>query len=123
MAIRKIKAGLVTQTILSRFVGEDGQIFYDPRSGELRISDGTTPGGFPISPYKRTLTIPSWPPAYLAPNTIYKVFNQTTNVVEAWETDGNGNAFKQSDASISDVIDVTKIFVNSSGLPIEPYQP
>ena len=46
--IRKIKAGLVKVDI-NDFIGEEGTIFYDVETGELRLSDGVTPGGIPIS--------------------------------------------------------------------------
>jgi hypothetical protein len=29
----------------SQFVGDEGEYFYDPSDGQLRISDGVTPGG------------------------------------------------------------------------------
>jgi hypothetical protein len=45
---RKIKAGLVKDDI-ARFVGEEGNIFFNVETGELRLSDGITPGGIPIS--------------------------------------------------------------------------
>lgn len=123
MAIRKIKAGLVTKPSLNKFIGEEGHIFYDPRSGEMRISDGVTPGGFPLSTYKRTLSIPSWPPAYIAPDTVYKVFSPDTNVIEIWETDKDGNPYKQAGSDINLFVEASAIFVNSAGLPITPYQP
>jgi hypothetical protein len=44
---RKIKAGLVKDDIES-FVGEQGNIFFNVETGELRLSDGSTPGGVPI---------------------------------------------------------------------------
>lgn len=46
--IRKIKAGLVNKTDINSFVGEVGNIFFNPDNGELRLSDGVTPGGIPI---------------------------------------------------------------------------
>lgn len=30
------------------FIGDEGQIFYDPTRGDLRISDDVTPGGIPL---------------------------------------------------------------------------
>lgn len=47
MPIRKIAAaqGLFN---LDEYVGEQGYIFYDVETGELRLSDGSTPGGFPL---------------------------------------------------------------------------
>jgi hypothetical protein len=29
----------------NNFVGDEGDLFYDPNNGEIRISNGTTPGG------------------------------------------------------------------------------
>lgn len=44
---RKIKAGLVNHPI-TNFIGEKGNIFFNIDTGELRLSDGVTPGGIPI---------------------------------------------------------------------------
>ena len=33
---------------LANYVGHTGRLFYDSATGEIRISDGTTPGGLPI---------------------------------------------------------------------------
>jgi len=44
---RKIKAGLVKSDI-EEFVGEEGNIFFNIETGELRLSDGVTPGGISI---------------------------------------------------------------------------
>ena len=46
--VRKIKAGLVKISV-NDFVGEDGNIFFDIDDGVMRLSDGTTPGGVPLS--------------------------------------------------------------------------
>jgi alpha-tubulin suppressor-like RCC1 family protein len=35
--------------VASTFVGHEGDIFYDPNTGILRLSDGNTPGGVPIT--------------------------------------------------------------------------
>jgi hypothetical protein len=32
-------------TDASQFIGDEGEYFYSPSDGNLRISDGTTPGG------------------------------------------------------------------------------
>ena len=48
MAFRKIKAGLVNADI-EQFVGEIGNLFFDIDTGELRLSDGSTPGGVTVS--------------------------------------------------------------------------
>jgi hypothetical protein len=47
-SIRKIKAGLVNKTTINTFIGEVGNIFFNPDTGELRLSDGITPGGIPL---------------------------------------------------------------------------
>ena len=44
---RKVSAGLVKEDI-TEFVGEIGNIFFDVDTGELRLSDGVTPGGLEI---------------------------------------------------------------------------
>ena len=45
---RKIKAGLVKVSV-NDFIGEDGNVFFDIDDGIMRLSDGTTPGGIPLS--------------------------------------------------------------------------
>ena len=46
--IRKIRAGLVLKTDVNSFIGEEGNIFFNPDNGDLRLSDGITPGGIPL---------------------------------------------------------------------------
>ena len=46
--VRKIKAGLVKISV-NDFVGEDGHVFFDIDDGIMRLSDGATPGGIPLS--------------------------------------------------------------------------
>jgi hypothetical protein len=48
MSIRKFRAGRTTTAIVTDYVGEYGSIFWDESIGELRLSDGETPGGLPI---------------------------------------------------------------------------
>jgi hypothetical protein len=49
MTIYKIRAGRITTVPATEHVGEKGQIFYDEDTGELRLSDGETPGGISIT--------------------------------------------------------------------------
>lgn len=35
-------------TEITEFIGNEGEIFYDPEGGGLRLSDGSTPGGVPF---------------------------------------------------------------------------
>jgi hypothetical protein len=49
MTIYKIKAGRIITVSVQDYIGEKGQIFYDEIVGELRLSDGVTPGGTPIT--------------------------------------------------------------------------
>ena len=49
MPIKKIDAGrLNSSQTLDNYVGQEGTIFYDEKTGEMRISDGVTPGGIPL---------------------------------------------------------------------------
>lgn len=45
---RKVKAGLVKSDI-NEYVGNSGELFFNFLSGELRFSDGVTPGGVSLS--------------------------------------------------------------------------
>jgi hypothetical protein len=45
--LRKIKAGLV-KTDIDTFVGEEGNLFFNAETGEIRLSDGLTEGGLAI---------------------------------------------------------------------------
>ena len=45
MSIRKFRAARVTTTNANVYVGQHGDIFYDETLGQLKISDGSTPGG------------------------------------------------------------------------------
>ena len=45
MPIQKIKSGRVITVTSNNFVGENGMIFYDEVLGDLRLGDGSTPGG------------------------------------------------------------------------------
>ena len=49
MSLRKLRAGRVATANASTWVGEYGVIFYNEATGALRISDGETPGGNPLS--------------------------------------------------------------------------
>lgn len=48
MTIQKIKSGRVTSVVADVFVGDKGQIFYNEDLGDLRLSDGISPGGIPL---------------------------------------------------------------------------
>jgi len=45
--VRKIKSGLV-KFPFDQFIGEAGNLFFDPDTGNLFLSDGVTPGGIPV---------------------------------------------------------------------------
>ena len=49
MSVLKIQAGRVVQTTLDTYIGIKGTIFYNEETGELRLSDGVTPGGVPLN--------------------------------------------------------------------------
>lgn len=48
MTVQKIKSGRIITQVADTYVGNYGQIFYEEAIGELRLSDGVTPGGIPI---------------------------------------------------------------------------
>jgi hypothetical protein len=48
MTIHKIKAGRVNGIDADNFIGDHGQIFYNEGIGDLRVGDGSTPGGIPL---------------------------------------------------------------------------
>lgn len=49
MAIKDIKASRVNNIEWNQYVGQAGQIFYNPNLGNLRLSDGITVGGVDLS--------------------------------------------------------------------------
>lgn len=49
MSVQKIKSGRIPTVASTSYVGERGIIFYEESLGDLRLSDGETPGGIPIS--------------------------------------------------------------------------
>ena len=53
MSIRKLRAGRVPGVTAAEYVGVQGTIFWNENTGELRLSDGDTPGGlrvgFPVA--------------------------------------------------------------------------
>lgn len=49
MPIQKIKSGRIITTLVNNFVGDKGTIFFDEDIPELRLSDGSTPGGILIT--------------------------------------------------------------------------
>ena len=49
MTVQKIKSGRVRGIDADTFVGDLGQLFYNEDLGDLRLSDGVTPGGTPLS--------------------------------------------------------------------------
>jgi hypothetical protein len=49
MAIHKVFSSLNKGASINTYVGEAGRIFYDPQNGQLRLSNGHTPGGTAVS--------------------------------------------------------------------------
>lgn len=45
MTIQKIRSGRITSIVADVYVGEKGTIFYNEAIGDLRLSNGITPGG------------------------------------------------------------------------------
>lgn len=46
--VNRIFAEKLSTELSTQFIGDMGEIFYDPTKGDLRISDNVTPGGIPI---------------------------------------------------------------------------
>jgi hypothetical protein len=57
MSVRKFRASRVNNTTANVYVGQPGDMFYDPITGQLKISDGTTPGGHYINLVIATPTV------------------------------------------------------------------
>jgi trimeric autotransporter adhesin len=57
MSIRKFRAARVTTTNANIYVGQQGDMFYDERTGLLKISDGHTAGGHYVSVLPATSTL------------------------------------------------------------------
>lgn len=76
--VRKIKAGRIgsLNVTSSDYVGETGTIFYDESIGDLRLSDGVTPGGHLV----------------YAPDLYLEIDggNASTNYIAEIEVDGGG---------------------------------
>ena len=49
MTIQKIKSGRILNVNAETYVGNEGQIFFDEQTGLLRLSNGVTPGGIPVT--------------------------------------------------------------------------
>lgn len=49
MTIQKIRSSRVTSITADEFVGPSGMIFYNEELGDLRLGDGLTLGGIPLS--------------------------------------------------------------------------
>lgn len=68
---------------LENYVGHTGRMFYDSEEKVLRVSDGTTPGGFPITP---TTLVSTTEPAVAAEGQMW----YNPNTLELWAYH-NGN--------------------------------
>jgi hypothetical protein len=49
MTVQKIKSGRIPGLDADNFVGDNGQLFFNEGVGDLRLGDGVTPGGIPLS--------------------------------------------------------------------------
>jgi hypothetical protein len=49
MTVQKIKSGRIPGLEADNFVGDNGQLFFNEGVGDLRLGDGVTPGGIPLS--------------------------------------------------------------------------
>ena len=81
---RKVSAGLAQVNFL-QYIGEAGHIFYDNDNGELRFSDGQTPGGLPIVVAVSNANIGN----LVITNTNISTFNANQDI--SMSTNGSGN--------------------------------
>ena len=56
MAVQQLFTSRIRTANSSSYVGEQGRMFYNEADGELRLSDGQTPGGTPISIVANVIT-------------------------------------------------------------------
>ena len=63
MAIQQLFTSRVRAGNISSYIGEKGRMFYNEVDGELRLSDGQTPGGTPISIVANVITAGSLLPS------------------------------------------------------------
>lgn len=85
MSIQKLFTSRSNKTTGSTYVGERGHIFYDETGGQLRLSDGHTPGGLPILVASTTANLGN---LYVAGSTISTVNpNEDLNL----NSNGTGN--------------------------------
>ena len=56
MAIQQLFTSRIRAGNFSTYIGEQGRMFYNESNGELRLSDGHTPGGTPISIVANVIT-------------------------------------------------------------------
>lgn len=57
MSIRKFRAARVNSVTAQEYVGQPGDLFYDETTGQLHVSDGTTPGGHFVNLVIATSTV------------------------------------------------------------------
>jgi hypothetical protein len=92
---RKIFTDNMGGTTASNYIGRPGELFYDDTTGELRRSNGTTPGGISI------LTPPNI-------DFVRGCFHKTANVtVEASDTVYNFDWYTDTTAHLTDDVAVT----------------
>jgi hypothetical protein len=105
---RKIFTDNMGGTTASNYIGRPGELFYDDTTGELRRSNGTTPGGISI------LTPPNI-------DFVRGCFHKTANVtVEASDTVYNFDWYTDTTAHLTDDVAVTsqeptKIVISKAG--------
>jgi hypothetical protein len=86
---RKISAGLV-KSEFEEYVGEVGQLFFNIETGELRLSNESTPGGTPIYTF---INLPDTPISYAGAAGKFLAVNATEDSVEFVDA-ASGSSFK-----------------------------
>jgi len=102
MAIQKLKGGRVNNVVADDHIGDKGSLFYNEDLGDLRLSDGITKGGIPLTALPTSESAPallsSTAPAVGRPGSMwYDTSTSTLNISQngAWEPiaspDDNGS--------------------------------
>jgi hypothetical protein len=92
MAIQKIKGGRVNNVIADDHIGDKGSLFYNEDLGDLRLSDGITKGGIPLTVGQSGDSAPALlsstaPPVGRSGSMWYDTSTSTLNISQngAWE--------------------------------------
>ena len=116
-------------TEAANFIGNEGDLFYDPNTASLRVSDGTTPGGIPVAgvttvsgPIQQSLVPDAdnaydlgsptnqWRDLYLTNNTMYMGGTKVSIASSSLAVDDQPVAFS---SEVQDTANSTTLYANT----------